>query len=74
MASPMVAGAVIDILANSKFSGLTPAQIKEKIVQDASVIAPVCYNGKIGSNPVIVLNNAAINAGTTNKSVYIGTY
>jgi hypothetical protein len=41
-------------------------------VADATPLAPVCYNGVVGSNPRITLNTAAITAGTTDKSVYIG--
>ena len=72
MAAPMVAGAVVDMIANPAYSAYTPAQIREKLVADAESLAPVCYNGVVGSNPRITLNTAAINAGTTNKSVYIG--
>ena len=74
MAAPMVAGAVVDMIANPAYSAYTPAQIREKLVADAESLAPVCYNGVVGSNPRITLNTAAITAGTTNKSVYIGSY
>jgi subtilisin family serine protease len=74
MAAPMVAGAVVDMIANPAYSGYTPAQIREKLVADATPLAPVCYNGVVGSNPRITLTTAAINAGTTDKSVYIGSY
>jgi len=74
MATPVVVGAVIDVLANPKFSNLTPSQIRDKIVNDASVSNPVCYNGKIGTNKVIILSKIASNFGTTDKSVYIGSY
>ena len=72
MAAPMVAGAVVDMIANPAYSEYTPAQIREKLVADATPLAPVCYNGVIGSNPRINLTTAAITAGTTDKSVYIG--
>jgi hypothetical protein len=72
MAAPMVVGAIVDMIANPAYSGYTPAQIREKLVADATPLAPVCYNGVVGSNPRISLNTAAINAGTTDKSVYIG--
>ena len=72
MATPMVAGAVVDMIANVAYSEYTPAQIREKLVADAETLTPVCYNGVIGNNPRITLNTAAINAGTTDKSVYIG--
>jgi hypothetical protein len=74
MAAPMVVGAIVDMIANPAYSGYTPAQIREKLVADATPLAPVCYNGVVGSNPRISLNTAAINAGTTDKSVYIGGY
>jgi hypothetical protein len=74
MAAPMVAGAVVDMIANQAFSNYTPAQIKEKLVADATPLAPVCFNGVIGNNPRITLSKAAISAGTTDKSVYIGSY
>lgn len=74
MAAPMVAGAVVDMIANEEYSEYTPFQIREKLVADAETVAPVCYNGVVGSNPRITLNSVAINAGTTNKSVYIGSY
>ena len=70
----MVAGAVVDMIANPAYSGYTPVQIRDKLVVDAESVAPVCYNGVVGSNPRITLNTPAINAGTTNKSVYIGSY
>jgi hypothetical protein len=72
MAAPMVAGAIVDMIANPAYSEYTPAQIREKLVADATPLAPVCYNGVVGSNPRISLNTAAIAAGTTDKSVYIG--
>ena len=74
MAAPMVVGAVVDIISNSEFSDYTPAQIREKLVADATPLAPVCYNGVVGSNPRITLTTAAITAATTDKSVYIGSY
>lgn len=74
MAAPMVAGAVVDMIANPAYSEYTPVQIRDKLVVDAESVAPVCYNGVVGSNPRIALNTPAINAGTTNKSVYIGSY
>lgn len=72
MATPMVAGAIVDMIANAAYSGYTPIQIREKLVADATPLAPVCYNGVVGSNPRITLTTAAITAGTTDKSVYIG--
>ena len=72
MAAPMVAGAIVDMIANPAYSEYTPVQIREKLVADAESLAPVCNNGVIGRNPRITLNTAAINAGTSNKSVYIG--
>jgi len=74
MAAPMVAGAVVDMIANPAYSAYTPAQIRDKLVADSETVAPVCYNGVVGSNPRITLNTAAIAAGTTNKSVFIGSY
>lgn len=74
MAAPMVAGAIVDMIANPAFSGYTPAQIREKLLADATPLAPICNNGVTGSNPRIKLTTKAINAGTTNKSVYIGSY
>jgi hypothetical protein len=74
MAAPMVAGAVIDMISNLEFSNYTPAQIKVKLLEDATPLAPVCFNGVIGNNPRITLSEAAINSGTTDKSVYIGSY
>jgi hypothetical protein len=74
MASPMVAGAVVDMIANPAYSAYTPAQIREKLVEDATPLAPVCNNGVVGRNPRITLTTAAITAGTTDKSVYIGSY
>jgi len=74
MASPMVAGAAIDIISNPAFANYTPAQIRDKLVADANVLNPVCYNRVVGNNPPIILNAAAIAAITTNRSVYIGTY
>lgn len=72
MATPMVVGAIVDMIANPAYSAYTPAQIREKLVADATLLTPVCYNGVIGNNPRITLNTAAINAGTTDMSVYIG--
>jgi len=74
MASPMVAGAVVDILANPSFSNYTPSQIRDKLIADAKVLSPICNDGTIGSNPIINLSNAAKAANTTDRSVYIGTY
>jgi hypothetical protein len=74
MAAPMVAGAVVDMISNSAYSDYTPAQIREKLVVDATPLRPVCYNKVVGRNPRITLTTAAINAKTTNKSVYIGSY
>jgi hypothetical protein len=74
MAAPMVAGAVVDMIANPAYSEYIPAQIREKLVADATPLAPVCYNGVVGRNPRITLNTAAINARTTDKSVFIGSY
>jgi hypothetical protein len=74
MAAPMVAGAVVDMIANPAYSEYTPAQIREKLLADAEPLAPVCFNGVIGSNPRINLTTSAIAAGTTDKSVYIGSY
>jgi len=74
MAAPMVAGAIVDMIANPAFSNYTPAQIREKLLADATPLAPVCFNGVIGNNPRITLTDAAINAETTDRSVYIGSY
>jgi hypothetical protein len=74
MATPMVAGAIVDMIANAAYSAYTPAQIREKLVADATPLAPVCYNGVVGSNPRITLPTYATTAGTTDKSVYIGSY
>jgi hypothetical protein len=74
MAAPMVAGAAVDMIANAAYSEYTPAQIREKLVADATPLAPVCYNGVVGSNPRITLSTAAITAETTDKSAYIGSY
>jgi hypothetical protein len=74
MAAPMVAGAILDMIANPAYSEYTPAQIRDKLVADAESVEPVCYDGVIGSNPRIILDEIAINAGTTNKSLYIGSY
>jgi subtilisin family serine protease len=74
MAAPMVAGAIVDMIANPAFSAYTPAQIRNKLVKDAKSLRPVCYNKVIARNPSIILNSAAIAAGTTNKSVFIGSY
>jgi len=74
MAAPMVVGAILDMMATLEYSEYTPAQIREKLVEDAEPLAPVCYDGVVGSNPRIILTEAAINAGTTDKSVYIGSY
>ena len=74
MAAPMVAGAIVDMIANPAFSNYTPTQIREKLVADATPLNPVCNNGVVGSNPRITLNTAAITAATTDKSVYIGSY
>jgi hypothetical protein len=74
MAAPMVTGAIVDMIANPEFSNYTPTQIREKLVADATPLNPVCNNGVVGSNPRITLNTAAINSGTTDKSVYIGSY
>jgi len=74
MAAPMVTGAIVDMIANPAFSNYTPTQIREKLVADATPLNPVCNNGVVGSNPRITLNTAAINSGTTDKSVYIGSY
>ena len=74
MAAPMVVGAIVDMIANPEYSEYTPEQIREKLLADAEPLEPVCYDGVIGSNPRIILNETAINAGTTDKSVYIGSY
>ena len=74
MAAPMVAGAIVDMIANPAFSNYTPAQIREKLVADATPLKPVCNNGVVGNNPRIILSEAAISARTTDKSVYIGSY
>jgi len=74
MAAPMVAGAIVDMIANKAYSNYTPNQIRNKLVADATPLAPVCYNKVVGSNPRITLTTDAINAGTKNKSVYIGSY
>jgi hypothetical protein len=74
MAAPMVAGAIVDMIANPAYSAYTPVQIRDKLVADATPLAPVCYNGVVGSNPRITLPTYATTAGTTDKSVYIGSY
>jgi hypothetical protein len=75
MAAPMVAGAVVDMIANAAYSGYTPAQIREKLVADATPLKPVCYNGVIANNPRIdLVYQDVIDAGTTDKSVFIGSY
>jgi subtilisin family serine protease len=75
MAAPMVAGAVVDMISNKAYSGYTPAQIRNKLVADATPLRPVCYNGVIGNNPRIDLYYQDVfDAGTTDKSVYIGSY
>jgi hypothetical protein len=75
MAAPMVAGAVVDMIANAAYSGYTPAQIREKLVADATPLKPVCYNGVIANNPRINLVYQDVkDAGTTDKSVFIGSY
>lgn len=74
MATPIVTGAVVDMIANEEFSNYTPTQIRDKLLADATQLAPVCNNGVVGNNPRIILNTVAINAGTTDKSVYIGSY
>lgn len=75
MAAPMVAGAAVDMIANPAFSAYTPTQIREKLVADATPLKPVCNNGVIGNNPRINLYyQDVIDAGTTDKSVFIGSY
>ena len=75
MASPMVAGIVVDLMANPNYNTFnTPAKIRDKLVQDAQILSPKCFNGVTGSNPNIIITTAAINAGTTNRSVYGGMY
>ena len=74
MASPMVAGAVVDIISNPKYANYTPVLIRNKLVEDAKVINPICEDGTTGSNPIIILTPNAKNTGTTDRSVYIGTY
>ena len=74
MAAPMVAGAIVDMIANPAYSAYTPVQIRDKLVADATPLAPVCYNGVVGSNPRISLPTYATTAETTDKSVYIGSY
>jgi subtilisin family serine protease len=75
MAAPMVAGAVVDMIANAAYSAYTPTQIREKLVADATPLKPVCNNGVIGNNPRIDLYyQDVVDAGTTDKSVYIGSY
>lgn len=75
MAAPMVAGAIVDMIANAAYSAYTPAQIREKLVADATSLNPVCNNGVIGNNPRIDLYyQDVVDAGTTDKSVFIGSY
>jgi subtilisin family serine protease len=75
MAAPIVAGAIVDMIANGAYSGYNPVQIREKLVADATPRRPVCYNGVIGNNPRIDLYYEDVfDAGTTDKSVYIGSY
>ena len=75
MAAPMVAGAVVDMIANPAFSAYTPVQIRTKLVADATPLKPVCNNGVVGNNPRINLYyQDVIDAGTTDKSVFIGSY
>jgi subtilisin family serine protease len=72
MAAPIVAGAVVDMISNPSYSGYTPVQIRDKLLENATPLSPICNNGVTGSNPRINLTTAARNAGTTDKSVYIG--
>jgi hypothetical protein len=75
MAAPMVAGAIVDMIANPAFSAYTPVQIRNKLVADATPLKPVCNNGVIGNNPRIDLYyQDVVDAGTTDKSVFIGSY
>jgi hypothetical protein len=75
MSTPMVVGAVVDMIANGEYSEYNPEQIREKLVADATPLRPVCYNGVIGNNPRIDLYYQDVfDAGTTDKSVYIGSY
>jgi len=74
MAAPMVVGAIVDMITNKSYYDYTPSNIRNKLLEDATPLSPKCDNGVIGSNPRINLTNAARNAGTTDKSVYIGSY
>jgi subtilisin family serine protease len=73
MATPMVTGIVADLI-NSNPSLTTPTQVRTKLLTDSSVLNPTNQNGTTGSNSRITLNSNATNAGTTNISVYGGTY
>lgn len=69
----MVAGIVADLI-NSNPNLFTPADIRTKLLTDSSNLTPTNNNNTTGSNPRITLNTNVTNAGTTNISVYGGTY
>jgi subtilisin family serine protease len=73
MATPMVTGIIANLI-NSNPNLITPQDIRTKLLNDSSILNPTNNNSTIGSNPRITLNKNAINSGTTNISVYGGTY
>lgn len=72
MATPMVVGIIANLINLNP--NLTPLEIRNKLITDSSNLNPTNNNGSVGSNPRITLSTRAIQAGTTDISVYGGQY
>lgn len=79
MAAPVVTGTIAVMLSTTSPSS-TPTSItfsndvRTALVNASSLVSCNCYDGTIGSNPVINLPGVAITAGTPNISVWVGSF
>lgn len=73
MAAPMVAGTIV-LLLNSNENVRDRDVVRNKLVRNARFTKPTNYDNTIGSNQNISLPFIARISGTTNHSVYSGTY
>lgn len=79
MATPVVTGTVA-LLLSSTNTGLPPVNsnfvinLRNLLISKSSLLLPSNFDGTQGSNPRIVLSVIAKNAGTTDISVWAGSY
>jgi hypothetical protein len=72
MATPMVVGCIANLINSNPT--IAPSDIRTRLLTDSAFLNPTNNDETTGSNPRITLNTSATNTGTTNISVYGGTY